>query len=134
MASFVYNVFKSKYDGSFDWVNDSIKCLLVDNTYVPDKDLHLVIADVNGEVSGSGYTTGGVSLTNKNITIDLGVDKAFYTANDIIWPNTTITPRGAVFYKDGGGLLFYIDFVEDKIVVDGFLKILFTDLKIYSIG
>ena len=63
-----------------------------------------------GEISASGYTAGGVTLT---VEKGLSNNTAF-----ISFENTTVsaslTARGALIYKDGGGAICVLDFGSDK--------------------
>jgi hypothetical protein len=64
----------------------------------------------NGEVSASGYTAGGNTLTvSKGIT----GGTAFITFADTSW-SAAITARGALIYKDGGATVCVLDFGSDK--------------------
>ena len=68
------------------------------------------------EVSGTGYTAGGNTLTTTEVTIAGGV--LTYDAADPTWPTSTITnAMASVGYFDRGGattadeLMFLMDFV-----------------------
>ena len=55
-----------------------------------------------GEVTGSGYTAGGATLTNLGVTTSntsttSGV--GFADFSDVSWPASTITARGALIYN-----------------------------------
>jgi len=121
MANVIYNSFKGALS-SVNWGDNStttIKVMLVTSDYAPDIDTHEFISDVTNEASGTGYTTGGIVLTNRTVTVDDTNDWAKYDADDISWAASTITARGAVIYKDTGTdttspLIAYIDFVSDK--------------------
>lgn len=120
MANIKYNGFKqSLVEGLVHFDADNFKLMLVDNTYVPDPDLHKFRSDVTGEVVGTGYTAGGKSLVNKTVTRDDVNDKIVLDAEDVIWGNSEITARGAILYQDKGNatldlLVLYIDFVSDQ--------------------
>ena len=49
------------------------------------------------EVSGTGYTAGGVNLAN--FTSGLDGSTAYITFDDASWANATITARGALIYN-----------------------------------
>lgn len=51
-----------------------LKAMICTNGFTLDKDTHTWVTSVTNEVTGTGYTAGGVSLT--------GVDVAIYTATD----------------------------------------------------
>lgn len=119
MASVVYNSFKQKImDGSIDLDTDTIKVALVTSSYTPDIDTHEDYADLTNEVTGTGYTAGGETLT-VTISKDTTDDEGVFDALDVTWSSSTITARGAVIYKDSGvdstsWLICYIDFASDK--------------------
>lgn len=110
MASLVYN------EGSYgiasraiDWANDTIKVMLVDSTYVADKD-HTVSTATSGpaakEISVTGYTsgfggTGRKTLASKTLTNDTTNDRTVFDAADpSAWTlSTGVTIGGAVVYK-----------------------------------
>ena len=122
MANLVYNSFKAKIgDGSIDWDTSVIKVALVTSSYVPDADTHTIFAThVTNEVVGTGYTAGGATLTTIAPTVDIVNDVAKYDADDVTWPSSTITARGAVVYEaTNGHLICYCDFITDKSSSDG---------------
>ncbi len=120
MADVIYNSFKKKImDGSIDLDTDTIKVALVTSSYTPDQDAHDFFDDVTNEVSGTGYTAGGATLANKAVTADNTDNEGVFDADDVSWPTSTITARGAVIYKSTGTastspLIAYIDFGADK--------------------
>ncbi len=120
MADVKYNSFKKALmDGGLDLANNTIKVMLVTSSYTPDADAHEFKDDVTNEVSGTGYTAGGVTLANGAVTQDNTDDEGVFDADDVVWTNSTITARAAVIYKDTGTastspLVCYIDFGADK--------------------
>lgn len=126
MASFVFNNAKKfLINGSLDLDTDTLKVMLVTSSYVPNVDADDFRNDVTNEVSGTGYTSGGATLTTPTITVDTTNDLAKFDADDTSWSSSTITARGAVIYKSRGGassadeLLAYIDFGSDKVSSGG---------------
>lgn len=107
---------KSVYDKKIDWDTDTIKCLLCTATYSPNQDTHQYRSDVTNEVSGTGYTSGGVTLTGKTISYSSGTKTLTMDADNPTWSGVTIAQiRFAVFYVDTGSsatspLLCYMDF------------------------
>ncbi len=78
-----------------DWLSDSIRCTLHAATYVPAKTTHDFVDDLGAtEITGTGYTAGGVALTNKTLTIASSV--IIGDADDAVWPASTLTARYAV--------------------------------------
>ena len=125
MADVIYNSFKRDIaNGSIDLDTDTIKVMLVTSTYVPDQDLHTKKSDVTNEVTGTGYTAGGATLTSATVTADNTNNRGVFDAADVTWASSTITARGAVLYKSTGvdttsNLIAYIDFVTDKTSTSG---------------
>lgn len=121
MASVIYNSFKRDImNGGIDLDTDTIKVALVTSSYTPNQDTHDNFDDVTNEVSGTGYSAGGASLANKTVTADTTDDEGVFDADDVTWPTSTITARGAVIYKSTGvastsKLICYIDFGSDQI-------------------
>ena len=67
------------------------------------------------EVSGTGYTAGGNTLTIAANPASSGTT-AFLDFADTTFASSAITARGALIYKSGGGdpAIAVIDFGEDK--------------------
>ncbi len=79
-------------------------------------------ATTNEVANGNGYTTGGYSLTiSTNPTNGGSGTTAFLDFGDAVWPNATITARGALIYKSGGGnpAVAVLDFGADKTSTSG---------------
>lgn len=121
MANAVYNSFKKKViDGTnINVTVDTIKVALCTSSYTPNIDTHVFFSDVTNEVSGSGYTAGGATITTPSVTVDTTNDRAYFDADDTTWVSSTITARYAVIYKATGSaatspLIGYIDFAADK--------------------
>lgn len=88
-------------DGVVDLEDDTINVALVDSTYTFDA-TDTIWADASGseEANGNGYTTGGVALGSKAVTLASGT--ATWDAADASWTFTNSkTFRGAVIYKVG---------------------------------
>jgi malate/lactate dehydrogenase len=126
MANAIYNSFKKDViSGAIDLDTDTLKVMLVTSAYVPNIDTHTKRSDITNEVSGTGYTAGGATLTTPTVSQDNTNDLAKFDADDITWSTSTITARGAVIYKSRGGassadeLVAYIDFGSDKVSSSG---------------
>ncbi len=84
-----------------DFLTDTIKCSLHTATYAPNQDTHVYFSDLTNEVTGTGYTAGGVALASKTVTLDAASDETRLDAADPAWTSATISGiRYAVFYKD----------------------------------
>jgi len=121
MASFLYLSYLTKLlnGGGVDLDTDTIRMMLLDDTYVPDQDAHDFKNDLSGEIAGLGYTARGMALADKTITQDDTNNRTVWDATDVSWPASTLTARYAVLYKDTGvdstsPLIALIDFGENK--------------------
>ena len=84
------------------------------------------------EISGTGYTAGGNTLTiATNPTSDTGGTVAYLDFSDTTWTSATITARGALIYKSGGTnpAIAVLDFGADKSTISGTFKVEFPVSK-----
>jgi len=84
----------------------------------------------SGEVVGTGYTAGGIALTN--ITPQTGTNSssqpvAYWGFQNATWSAATITARGALIYNstNGNKAVAVLDFGADKISTNGDFTIQF---------
>jgi hypothetical protein len=119
MASLIYNSAPDEMArGDIDFDTDSFKAMLVSSSYSPNKDTHDFRDDVTNEVSGTGYTAGGVASA-VTVTKDTANDKVTIQFGAVSWASSTITARACVYYKSRGGassadeLVAYADFGSD---------------------
>jgi hypothetical protein len=77
-----------------------------------------------GEVSAPGYDAGGKSLTGFAVAVDGEVAYATWDT-PVVWPNSTITARGALLYDatDGDRALAVIDFHRNVASTDDDFKV-----------
>lgn len=107
---------KSAFNGEIDYDSGTIKCLLCTVTYVPNQDTHQYKSSVTNEVTGTGYTAGGVLIAGKTVAYNTATNAFVMDATDPVWAALTVTGiRIAVFYLDTGSaatspLLSYMDF------------------------
>jgi len=125
MASGIYNRFKANLmNGAVNLGSggDDIKVALLDNNHSFSADDN-VWTDVSGnEISGTGYTAGGETLSNQSVTQDDTNDKAVFDADDVSWTSSTFTAYHAVLYDDtltNDDLICSIDFGGAKSVSNG---------------
>lgn len=85
------------YTGAFDASSDVLKIALYDNTANLDADT--TVYTTTGEVSGAGYTAGGITLTVASGYPQVVDGQAALTFDDAEWPASTITARGAMIYN-----------------------------------
>lgn len=122
MSSALYNGYKvNAAKGAIAFLTDTIKVALLKSTYTPDIDNHKFFSDVIAqESSGTGYTTGGNTLTSPTVTEDDVNDRAVLSGANVAWPTATIADaRYAVIYKSTGNnatspLIGYIDLLATK--------------------
>lgn len=116
MASLIYNsAIDDMARGAIDFDTDTFKAMLVTSAYTPNKDTDLKRSAVTNEVTGTGYTAGGVASV-VTVTKDTANDKVTLQFGAVSWASSTITARGCVYYKSRGGassadeLVAYNDF------------------------
>ena len=108
-GNYTCNSFKSGLiDGDFDFATDTFKIALYTNSATLNADT--AAYTTSGEVSASGYTAGGNTLTVSKGIIN-GV--SYVSFADTSW-SASITARGALIYKDGGAAVCVLDFGSDK--------------------
>jgi hypothetical protein len=80
----------------------------------------------SNEVSGTGYTAGGNTLTISTNPTTSGTT-AFLSFDTTTWSTATITARGALIYQDGGSTpaVAVLDFGGDKTSTAGDFQITF---------
>ncbi len=116
MASLIYNsAIDDMARGAIDFDTDTFKAMLVTSAYTPNKDTDLKRSAVTDEVTGTGYTAGGVASAC-TVTKDTANDKVTLQFAAVSWASSTITARALVYYKSRGGassadeLVAYNDF------------------------
>jgi len=127
MPSKLYgNFLKQALNKEIDWDSDTIKVALLSSSYTPNQDTHDYLDDVSSyEVTGTGYTTGGITLASKTSTYDGTNNVIVLDAADVTWSSSTITARYAVVYDDSGAnaaskaLIGYVDFGSDQSSTNG---------------
>lgn len=107
-----------------DWTGDTIKVALCTSTYTPNQDTHDFFDDITNEVSGTGYTAGGATLSSKSVNYDSATNVTSLRAGASSWTGATFTCRYAVIYKSTGTastspLIGYVDFGGDETVSSG---------------
>jgi hypothetical protein len=115
MASLIYDsCLDDVFAGNINFGVDTIKAMIVTSAYTPNKGTHTKRSDVTGEVVGTGYTAGGVTITATR-TKDTTNHRIDITFSDPSWPSSTLTGRALVLFKSRGGaasadeLVAYVD-------------------------
>jgi hypothetical protein len=103
MASLIYNSFwDDVIRGVIDIDAVTVKVLLTTSSYAENKDTHTKRSDITNEVTGTGYTAGGVTSA-VTVTKDTANDRVDIALGQVSWPSSTITARKAVYYVSRGG-------------------------------
>ena len=141
MASVVYNAYKARQLGLGTLIEDgdTIKVALVTSSYTPDVDAHDFFDDITNEVTGTGYTAGGATLSGVTVSQDNTDNEGMLDATDTSWATSTITARGAVIYKSTGvastsPLIAYIDFGSNYSSTAGTFLITWAAEGIINLG
>ena len=116
--------FKSEIlDEQHDLVADTIKIALF--TSSASLGATTTAYSTSNEVSGSGYSAGGVTLANKVVTTT--GTTAYFDADDPTWTSASFTARGALIYNSTNGdkAIAVLDFGGDFTVSSGTFKIVF---------
>jgi len=98
--------------GTHDFTSDTFKIAL----YTSDASLgnSTTVYTTSNEVSGTGYTAGGATLTGAAIAFASGV--AYVDFSDVTWASSTITARGALIYNSSKSnkAVIVLDFGSDR--------------------
>ena len=117
---------KALFDGEMDLSADSSQTFKI-ALYTSSADLSAsttAYATTN-EVSGTGYTAGGNTLTV--VAPTTSGTTAYLDFADTIWNSATITARGALIYRSttGNPAVAVLDFGADKSTTGGAFEIKF---------
>jgi hypothetical protein len=122
-----------------DWTADTIMCALCTSSYTPDQDAHDYFNDITNEVSGSGYTSSGCTLTNTSGSYIAATNITKFDADDVLWLNATLTARYAILYDATSGsaasnpLIGYVDFGADVTATAGTFTLTWASDGCFSI-
>jgi hypothetical protein len=136
MPSLVYNrALELWARGNIDFDTDTFRVMLTTSGYSENKDTHDFRDDVTNEVTGTGYSAGGNTVT-VSVTLDTVNDRVDISLGGTTWPASTITARKAVYYKSRGGaasadeLVAVNDFGSDVISSSGTFTLNASTLRI----
>jgi hypothetical protein len=124
---------------SVNWASDSIKIALLTSSYSFDQDNHTHFGDVSTyEISGPGYTAGGLTIGTKSITYDGPTNETRFLGDDVTWTGATFSCRYAAVYDDTPAtgskwLLGLIDFGATVSVASSAFPVSFTSRKVLKI-
>lgn len=119
-SKFYGKFLQSLFNKEIDIDSDVLKVMLCTSSYTPDQDAHRYKSDITNEITGTGYTAGGVALTGVSMTYDAATNKLSFTSTSTpSWATSTITARYAVLYDSTPAtdatrpLILYVDFGAD---------------------
>jgi hypothetical protein len=101
MASVIYDSFLSDVFAGNCTTASTYKAMLVTSAYTEDRGAHSKRSSVTSEVTGTGYTAGGVSVT---LTASLNTTTHILTLTipAVSWASSTITARKLIIYRSTG--------------------------------
>lgn len=102
MASIVYDSFLADVFSGAANTSHAYKALLTTAAYVENRATHSKRSSITNEVSGTGYTAGGVALT-LTATLNTTTHILTLTIPAVTWPSSTITARKLIVYRARGG-------------------------------
>lgn len=121
-AHALLNAFK----GLIDFEGATVKVMLCTNSYVPSKNGHEFRADVTNECEATGYTAGGLEVTNKQL--NLVGNELYFDCDDPEWTIAgSLTCRHLIYYISTGDaetdiLLCDVDLGENVTTTDNIFR------------
>ena len=102
MASIIYDSFLADLASGAANTSHSYKAMLATSSYAEDRGAHSKRSSVTNEISGTGYTAGGASVT-VSASLNTTAHKLTLTIGAVSWPNSSITARKLIIYRARGG-------------------------------
>ena len=118
------------YEGIHDLIDDTIKIALFNAN--ADLLASTTAYSTNQEVTDTGYTAGGNTLTGA--TVRSSGTTAYVSFDNTTWSSASFTCRGALIYNSSKAnrSVAILNFGSDKIVVNGTLTIEFPNNDVNS--
>ena len=118
------------YEGIHDLIDDTIKIALFNAN--ADLTASTTAYSTNQEVTGTGYTAGGNTLTGA--TVRSSGTTAYVSFDNTTWSSASFTCRGALIYNSSKAnrSVAILNFGSDKIVANGTLTIEFPNNDVNS--
>lgn len=118
------------YEGIHDLIDDTIKIALFNAN--ADLTASTTAYSTNQEVTGTGYTAGGNTLTGA--TVRSSGTTAYVSFDNTSWSGASFTSRGALIYNSSKAnrSVAVLNFGSDKIVANGTLTIEFPTNDVTS--
>lgn len=89
------------FSGNINWASDTIKMALLTSSATPNLNTWVHFSDLTNEVSGTGYTAGGVTLGSKSHAVTAANSWA------TTWAGTTAFAAGAIIRPSTGNGFLY---------------------------
>jgi len=102
VASVVYDSFLADVFSGAANTSHSYKAMLTTSSYTEDRGAHSKRSSVTNEVSGTGYSAGGVAVT-LTASLNTTTHKLTLTIGSATWSSSTITARKLVVFRARGG-------------------------------
>lgn len=118
------------YEGIHDLIDDTIKIALFNAN--ADLSASTTVYSTNQEVTGTGYTAGGNTLTGA--TVRSSGTTAYVSFDNTTWSGASFTCRGALIYNSSKAdrSVAVLNFGSDKIVTNGTLTVEFPNNDVTS--
>ena len=118
------------YEGIHDLIDDTIKIALFNAN--ADLTASTTVYSTNQEVTGTGYTAGGNTLTGA--TVRSSGTTAYVSFDNTTWSSASFTCRGALIYNSSKAdrSVAVLNFGSDKIVTNGTLTVEFPSNDVTS--
>jgi hypothetical protein len=100
-------------EGKQNIASDTLKMALYTAYATLNQDTTAYTSD--NEISGTGYTVGGQTLSN--VTINSGSNTVYVSFSNVVWNPAQFTTRGALIYNStkSNASIAVLDFGSDKI-------------------
>ena len=120
-----YSFRQELYLGIHDLDTDVLKIALYDGN--ANLTLDTTVYASTNEVTGTGYTAGGNTLTGASVNLDTTEGIVYVSFNNSIWSNASFTCRGALIYNTSKSnkSVAVLNFGNDKTVTSGTFTITF---------
>jgi hypothetical protein len=102
VASVVYDSFLADVFAGNCNTSHNYKAMPVTSSYSENRATHTKRSDITNEVTGTGYTAGGASIT-LSASLNTTAHKLTLTIGSVSWSSSTITARKLVVYRARGG-------------------------------
>lgn len=127
ITSILSNHYKKQLmDGNIDFSSDTFRMILMNNTFVFDRDSHATYSDVSADelAAGNGYALSGELLISGELTEDDANDRGKMTWSDASWTASSgdIGPTGSAvmidFTSADDTVIGCVDYGSDYTIAD----------------